>query len=193
MTRLTWPSIGFGRNLTRRTRALTATIVVVLSVVLAWSAVSVAMYGPSLVYLVPTNSMAPTIRSGDRVGVQTTSSPTPRRGEIWVFHLPSPGSRPVSIAVKRVIGLPGESIEVRDGKVWIDGRGIEEPYLSAAITYTLPPVALGADEFFMMGDSRDSSHDSHVWGPLPRDHLVGPVTVRVWPLSRAGGLLPKSR
>lgn len=159
-----------------------------LTVMLAWSIATFAKSVPTRVYLIPSNSMSPTIKAGDRVGVQDRSHPLPARGEIWVFLQPSPGSKPSITLVKRVIGLPGESLEVASGKVIVDGRALDEPYLSGPISYTMPPIKLGPDEFFMMGDSRNSSQDSHVWGPVPRDHLIGPVTLRFWPLQKVGGL-----
>jgi len=154
---------------------------------LAWSLASFAKSVPTRIYLVPSNSMAPTIKSGDRIGVQARAVPRPERGEIWVFLMPTTTGAPTTTIIKRVIGLPGETIEVRGGKVRIDDKALAEPYLSAPMTYTMSPVKLGADEFFMLGDSRDASQDSHIWGPLPRNHLIGPVTLRYWPLSRAGG------
>jgi signal peptidase I len=126
--------------------------------------------------------MAPTLAPGDRIAVDTRGG-VPRRGEIWVFASPIGG-----IHVKRVIGLPGETIEVVDGKVRVGGVALHEPYLTAPTGYELSPVRLGPDEFFMLGDSRNSSLDSHVWGPLGRRELIGRVDYRVWPGRRIQGL-----
>lgn len=153
----------------------------------AWAVGGVISFATSLrAYTVPTASMAPAIQPGDRVGVVTQPTKGPRRGEIWVFHMP-PASRLLgSDAVKRVIGLPGETIEVAGGRVLINGVPTNEPYLRGPIGYAMPPVTLGPNEYFVLGDSRAKSHDSHVWGPLPGDCLVGPVKVRYWPIPRAG-------
>lgn len=141
------------------------------------------------VYMIPSASMSPTLRPGDRVGVQIRGFQAPKRGEIWVFHMPpASGTAPTIEAAKRVIGLPGETVEVANGSVLINGQPLDEPYLAAPIAYVLPPVTLGSNEYFMLGDSRNASLDSHVWGPLPGDYLVGPIKMRVWPMKRIGGL-----
>ena len=188
MSRQLFRAAVFGPRVSRRRRVSLVLIWTFLATLLTWSLASFARSVPTRVFLVPSNSMAPTIMAGDRVGVQTFSSTRPKRGEIWVFHSPNSTSQVASIFVKRVIGLPGETIEVAGNQVLIDGQAIHEPYLSTAMTYTLPVRKLGAEEYFMLGDSRDSSQDSHVWGPLPGDRLIGPVTVRVWPIKRIGEL-----
>ena len=147
-----------------------------------------ALSGPNKLYFIPTGSMAPTIRPGDRVAVREGTGQRPKRGEIWVFRMPRASKNFPSHALKRVIGLPGETLEVKGGQVFVDGRPLSEPYLAAPMTYTTPPLTLGIDEFFLLGDSRNSSQDSHVWGPLPGDHLVGPFKMRAWPLVRFDGL-----
>ncbi len=88
-----------------------------------------ALTGPNRVYFVPTGSMAPTIRAGDRVAVRTGATQRPQRGEIWVFRMPKSSKASPNMALKRVIGLPGETLEVKDSQVWIDGRPLPEPYL----------------------------------------------------------------
>jgi signal peptidase I len=139
-------------------------------------------------FAIPTNSMSPTLRSGDRVGVDTRPRSRPKRGEVWVFHMPGWASAGAGMVVKRVVALPGETVEVASGRVLINGVPLAEPYLAKPMTYTLPPRALGPDQYFVLGDSRDASHDSHVWGPLPGDHLIGPVKLRYWPPKRIGRL-----
>jgi signal peptidase I len=153
---------------------------------LLWCGVS---YGiPNRVYLIPSASMAPLIKPGDRVGVSTIGSIPPKRGEIWVFRMPPASGNMPNEAVKRIIGLPGERVEVKDGSVYIDGSEYREPYLTTPIGYSMPALKLGRDEYFVLGESRGNSHDSHVWGPLHRDYLIGPVKVRFWPPQRIGGL-----
>ncbi len=96
------------------------------------------------------------------------------------------GSFP-SAAIKRVLGLPGETLEVKGGRLFVNDRPVSEPYLSTPMTYTMAPLTLGADEYFLLGDNRNVSLDSHIWGPVPGDHLLGPLKMRAWPIVRLGG------
>jgi signal peptidase I len=152
---------------------------------LLWSAASLAV--STRAYSIPTNSMAPALKAGDRVGVDVGLA-RPKRGEVWVFRMPRASGLVGSQGAKRVVGLPGETVEVASGKVVVNGRALDEPYLAAPPNYTTAPLTLGPDEYFMLGDNRNTSLDSHVWGPLRADHLVGRVKVRLWPLRRIGGL-----
>jgi signal peptidase I len=90
--------------------------------------------------------------------------------------------------VKRLVGLPGETISARNGRVFIDGKRLDESYLASGRAFTtgLPPTHLGPDQYFMMGDNRTLSCDSRRWGPITRDEMVGPVFFVYWPLSRIG-------
>jgi signal peptidase I len=102
----------------------------------------------------------------------------PRRGEVVVFHPPLPsvlgsGERDF---IKRVIGLPGEHVLIRDGRVYIDGQELVEPYLRSAQTHCggqWCDVVLGPDEYFVMGDNRGNSSDSRLWGPVRGDKIIG--------------------
>jgi signal peptidase I len=158
-------------------------------VVITWAAVQQGLGYQVLgyrYYAIPTNSMAPTLRAGDRVRVeQGHLLEPPRRGEVWIFRGPPPAA---TIIVKRVIGLPGETVEVRGGQVRIDGKPLAEPYLTASPSYTMAPRQLGPDEYLMLGDNRNNSADSHIWGPVPRDRFLGQVRMRYWPPKRVGGL-----
>ena len=115
----------------------------------------------------------------------------PKRGEPIVFHYPRDTSK---FFIKRVVGLPGEKIEIKNGRVHIankeypDGFTLEESYLSPPNRATRPDtqVLLKNDEYFVLGDNRDSSSDSRVWGEVRREFLVGRVIFRVWPLGKMG-------
>jgi signal peptidase I len=149
-----------------------------------WLALGGVIYATSLrSFVIPSKSMAPTIAPNDRVIVDTRSGQTPKRGEIWVFTLPN-GSK----GVKRVVGLPGETIEVAGGRLVIDSKPLAEPYLVGPIGYSMPPVELKSNEFFVLGDNRNASFDSHVWGPAPKSGFIGRVEFRHWPPARLGGL-----
>ncbi len=107
----------------------------------------------------------------------------PNRGDVIVFRYPGNLSQKF---IKRIIGLPGEMVEVGNGVVYIDGEPLDEPYLKERPRYIYPRKTLAPNEYFVLGDNRNNSHDSHVWGPLPRVDLIGEAWVRYWPLSDAG-------
>jgi signal peptidase I len=108
---------------------------------------------------------------------------TVERGEIVVFRFPG---EPDVDFVKRVIALPGERIEIANGRVWIDGYRLEEPYVIGRDDRRLPvrddfgPVTLGTDEYFVMGDNRHESNDSRYWGPVKRDLISGRAWLIYW-------------
>jgi signal peptidase I len=133
-------------------------------------------------YYLPANSMAPTLKLGDHVRVEEGGGQgMPGRGEIWIFQAPGPAPQ---IHVKRIIGLPGETIEVRAGRVRVNGEALSEPYIMAPPTYGMAPLRLGPDQYFVLGDNRNASTDSHNYGPLPRAAFLGRVRARVWPPNR---------
>ncbi|MBI2484848.1 signal peptidase I [Candidatus Uhrbacteria bacterium] len=114
----------------------------------------------------------------------------PERGEIIVFQYPRD---PSQYFIKRVIGLPGETVEVDEGRVKIyndaypEGLPLKEPYLDGAETVGKKRVELGAQEYYLLGDNRDYSLDSRSFGPVGRDLMVGRVWFRGFPFSRLGG------
>lgn len=110
------------------------------------------------------------------------------RGDIVVFWFPND---PDKSYVKRIIGLPGETVEVRSGKVLIDGRELNEPYLDAEHNQTLPSFHLSEVKqhyYFVMGDNRDNSSDSRYWGLVPEKYIYGKAFFRYWKPSNAGFL-----
>jgi signal peptidase I len=128
-------------------------------------------------YEVPSASMLPTIRVGDHFMVEVLEPEDAlHRGEIVIFSLPATQDRDF---VKRVVGLPGETVEIRRRRVFINGSALEEPYVCYTRDGILPvrdtfgPVALGRDEYFLMGDNRENSLDSRWLGPVPRNRITG--------------------
>jgi signal peptidase I len=143
-------------------------------------------FGGTHAYVVPSDSMIPTLLRGDEFRAETwnTESRRPKRGEIWVFHNPRQTDDTGPILVKRVVGLPGETISVRKGQLVIDDQPQNEKYCKEPIRYPMKPVHLGADQYWMLGDNRNHSGDSHEWGPLSRRLLIGHAFVRYWPPAR---------
>ena len=102
----------------------------------------------------------------------------PRRGDVVIFEYPRDPSRDF---IKRVIGLPGETVEVQAGKVYVDGQLMPEPFGPNPGSYSAAPVTVGPGEVYVMGDNRNNSSDSHLWGPLPQDRIIGKALVSYWP------------
>ncbi len=105
----------------------------------------------------------------------------PQRGQIVVFQYPKD---PTQDYIKRVIGLPGDTIEIRDTQVYVNGAMLDEPYINEPCDARHCPDRtwiIGEDEYFVMGDNRNHSSDSRVFGPVPRQNLIGEALVRYWP------------
>jgi signal peptidase I len=124
-------------------------------------------------------SMEPTLVSGEYVIVSKLSYRlgSPQRGDIIVFHFPRD---PKEEYIKRVIGLPGDEVEVRHGSVYVNGQLLDETYLKVSTNYngtwTIP-----ANQLFVLGDNRNNSSDSHDWGTVPLDYVVGKAILVYWP------------
>ena len=154
-------------------------------------------------FYIPSASMEPTLQKGDRVLVNKLSyrAHDVRRGDVVVFELPEGAVGPDGIKdlIKRVIGLPGDTIESRDGVVYVNDRRLDEPYLAEGMLTGDPANGSNPEiqrqvvpdgRVFVMGDNRDNSHDSRYAdrGPIPIDSIVGRAFVLVWPPTKMGGL-----
>jgi signal peptidase I len=107
----------------------------------------------------------------------------PERGDVIVFIPPSNISNDY---IKRVIGLPGDRVEIVDGRVLINGAPLQEPYPFNPGSYSFGPVAIGPEEYFVLGDNRDNSSDSHSWGMLASSKVIGKAWITYWPPSLIG-------
>lgn len=146
-------------------------------------------------FQIPSGSMRPTLMEGDRVLVNRLSYRLHdvNRGDVIVFDRPEgapAGPEEPKDLIKRVIALGGETIEARDGKVYIDGELLDEPYLPPGTETTGldVPVTVPDGEVFVMGDNRANSGDSRVFGPIRTDTVVGRAFAIIWPPSRFSGL-----
>ena len=164
-----------------------------------------------LAFYIPSESMYPTLKINDRVVVSRLSYRLhdPHRGDIVVFDNPTVETKEPALPVrfvrsvlevvgihqsndknliKRVVGLPGEELSIHDGKVYINGRALREPYLRPGVvtlgrdsTPTFGPITIPPKHLFMMGDNRPNSADSRYWGTLDEKKIVGRAVVRLWP------------
>ncbi len=107
----------------------------------------------------------------------------PQRGDVVIFHYPLDIHKDF---IKRVIGLPGDTIHVTNTSVNIDGQTLREPYIRVPFNFEMKSWKLAPDQFFVMGDNRDNSLDSRSWGPLDRSYIIGKVIVAYWPLNDLG-------
>jgi signal peptidase I len=126
------------------------------------------------------SSMEPNLHTDQRLVVEKLSYRLhePRRGDVVVLRLPERGPE---LLIKRVIALPGETIEVRDGQVLVDGVSLVEPYLTQQTRGQYGPVGVPAGYIFVMGDNRGASNDSRVFGPVEQSRIVGRAWVSYWP------------
>jgi len=125
------------------------------------------------------SSMEPTLHDGQYLVVSklTYWLHPPERGDIIVFH---PPDNPVEDYIKRIAGLPGEQVEIRSGEVWVDGMRLEEPYIANPGSYS-GSWNPGDGQYFVLGDNRGNSSDSHNWGVLPEENIVGKAWLCYWP------------
>lgn len=144
---------------------------------------------------IPSNSMEPTLLVGDRLVIEKVSYRLhpPKMGDIVVFEPPSQfqeqfGFVPDKAFIKRVIGTPGDQVQVQQGAVYLNGQPLEEDYIAEPLAYEMPKVQVPAGEVFVMGDNRNNSNDSHVWGFLPQQNIIGRAVLRFFPFDRFGKL-----
>ena len=169
-----------------------------LRVVIEWAVIILVVFGAAVLvrafvfqtYYIPSGSMEPTLQIGDRILVDKLSYHlhAVHRGDIVVFRRPPTETADlVPDLVKRVIGLPGETISGQGGNVYINGKPLPEPWLPQIdkdTTSNFGPIKIPQGDYFVMGDNRTVSYDSRAWGPLPRSYIVGRVVMRIWPVSR---------
>jgi len=156
---------------------------------------------------IPSGSMLPTLAINDRLMIEKISYRfhPPRRGDAIVFYPPAAleAENIGPTLIKRVVGLPGETVTLQEGGVYINGELLEEDYLLAGeftdldlcyviqpekTPYLSQPVTIPPDSYLVLGDNRSGSYDSRCWGVVPADKILGRAAVRFWPPQRAGGL-----
>ncbi len=146
---------------------------------------------------IPSGSMLPTLKLQDRILVEKVRPRITKslgkhlnHESLVIFHPPAQlvktGYDPNSALIKRVIGLPGEVIEVHDGNLYRNGFLVKENWREEAINYEMESITVPANQIWVLGDNRNNSLDSHFWGALPEENLIGTAVWRYWPLRRFG-------
>ena len=172
---------------TLRRQVVPVLVWVLLALVLRW-----AVLEPRWI---PSGSMHPALQLQDRVLVEKLRTHLHRPipiGTVVVFHPPAAllaaGYDPKAALIKRVVAQAGDAVEVRDGVLWRNGSKAAIDWSAEPMDYQLEPLTVPPDHLLVLGDNRNASLDSHLWGPLPQRALIGTAVLRYWPLNRFGWL-----
>jgi signal peptidase I len=146
---------------------------------------------------IPSGSMLPTLQLQDRILVEKVRPRLHRPlqpGTIVVFHPPTAlleaGYDPDAALIKRVVAVAGDAVEVREGRLWRNGAPVAPEWSDQAMAYGFGPLTVPPGHLLVLGDNRNASLDSHLWGPLPEQEVIGTAVWRYWPLQRFGPIRP---
>lgn len=143
-------------------------------------------------FFIPSPSMSPTLMEGDHILVNKLiyRFREPKAGEIIVFRAPPEASNDgvEKDFIKRLVAVPGDVIEVRDGQLYRNDVPASEPYLAEKMGYSLKPTRIAEGRLYVLGDNRNDSRDSHWWGQLERKRVIGKAMFRFWPPRRFGSI-----
>jgi len=177
------PGSSAGTSLRREVRAWARDLLLALALAMV---IIIFLYRP---VKVEGTSMTPLLSDQERIFINKfvyRFEPI-ERGDVVVFWYPLDRSKSF---IKRVVALPGEMVEIRQGRVYVNGKRLEEPYVPPqfADSNSYSPLRVPADEYFVMGDHRSSSNDSRVFGPVPNRYIYGKAVFAYWPVERFGSI-----
>ena len=134
-------------------------------------------------YIIEQYSMEPSFQEGQRVLVSKVvyKLREPERGDVIVFHPPPPHSPKANPFIKRIIGLPGDTVEIKKGSVYVNGSELDEPYIKEPPHYTFHQYKIPEDNYFVLGDNRNNANDSHTGWTVPHQNIIGKAWLSIWP------------
>jgi signal peptidase I len=143
------------------------------------------------VFWIPSSSMEPTLNINDRIVVNKViyNFREPKRMEVVVFRQVAPPGVPKRDLIKRIIGLPGDKLEIKEGIISVNGKAIEETHPMNRDYMDFKFTIVPENAYFVMGDNRPASADSRYWGFLPKSNLIGLAVMKIWPITQIG-LIP---
>lgn len=188
-------SAPFRRERTQRVIVLFITGFVGISVMLSAAlAVMIRQFIAESRYI-PSEGMLPNLQINDRLIINklTYQFRVPEQGDIVVFSPPETlqNQNIHDALIQRIIGLPGDKVQVKGGQVYINDQPLTEEYISDKPQYEWGPMVVPPNSYFVLGDNRNNSYDSHFWGFVPRENIIGKATQRFYPFDRAGSLVEK--
>ncbi|HEY9782673.1 MAG TPA: signal peptidase I [Leptolyngbyaceae cyanobacterium] len=182
------------RAVSKRTVLLISILSVVVPLILPISLALLIRTFVAEARWIPSEAMQPSLKKNDRLIIDKLSYrfQNPQGGDIVVF-LPTEKIKQENpnlkdAFIKRIIGLPGDKVEVKAGKVYINDRLLQEKYIAEAPQYQYKSVTVPPNSYFVLGDNRNNSYDSHFWGFVPRENIIGKATKIFWPSQRMGSL-----
>lgn len=179
------------RERTKRLILILSSLLAISSLVNMLQAYSIRKFVGEARYI-PSGAMLPTLQINDRLIIDKWSYrfQSPQRRDIVVF-LPTETLKQQNFKdafIKRVIGLPGDKVEVKESKVYVNNQPLQENYIEDAPNYQFGPVTVPPNSYFVLGDNRNNSYDSHYWGFVPKENIIGKATKRFWPPDRIGAI-----
>ncbi len=139
-------------------------------------------------YVIKEYCMEPSFQEGQRVYVLKLAYKfhEPERGDVIVFHPPPPYSSQATPFIKRIIALPGDTVEIKNGAVYVNDVKLDEPFIKEPPNYTFNQYKIPEDNYFVLGDNRNNANDSHTGWTVPRQNILGKAWLSVWPPDKWG-------